>query len=686
MSKKTFYPTDEQQHVLNMALDGRDVLVDACIGSGKTTTIEELCRLYDPTARVLYLTYNASLKDEARNRVSKARRKGKLDVHSYHSYARQMLDGLIDVRRTDVGKYIEEFIRLKDEIFIPYYDLIIIDEYQDIDTEISELIAETLRQNPTAQVVAVGDMDQKIQDKTKLDVSQFMLQTMKNPEKVSFSKCFRIDPEFSQQFSLLWNKKINGQNKNHKVRFMSVEHAIDYLAEKDPKDILISGSGYGMRSRIVNGLVNRNPLVFNKNTIYNKAADQSHDGGGRRGGDILLGLPFDSTKGLEKRYSVVCDFDENYLGTRLNKVGVNPGILRNVFLVGASRGKNETIFIIPSRSNYEPTYASDVLGFIGHGSLRKLKQGMVKVGPFNPVDMFEFKYREDIVDLYKDLNVSLVQDKEEVIATKMMDGQLELGAATGKLLGHLFFERTPKDVVKEIKIEAEFKAKTKSSDTTEVGYITDDMEYAIDALSFQYDKERETRRGLRNVYREVSLHPTDFELVPNNGRFYETTFQHHTYDPQWMMLCLNAFKTGDKRYIWEIYEPYVTDEAIAQMMARLSTVLRKDSDYEVGVGVVAYYAGAPVPNIEVLGMVDVIQDGIIYELKFTEALSYEDYLQAAMYLALTGLPEARLWNVKTNEMYVITLNTDPNEFIRKAISVATKGEYDKYDFKGFERI
>ncbi|WP_238543489.1 hypothetical protein [Metamycoplasma alkalescens] len=34
---------EEQKRLIDFALDGKNVLVDACIGSGKTTTIQILC-------------------------------------------------------------------------------------------------------------------------------------------------------------------------------------------------------------------------------------------------------------------------------------------------------------------------------------------------------------------------------------------------------------------------------------------------------------------------------------------------------------------------------------------------------------------------------------------------------------------------------------------------------------------
>ena len=53
--------TSEQQELLNQVSAGRNVLVDACIGSGKTTTIQALCSIQNKQCQILYLTYNTLL-------------------------------------------------------------------------------------------------------------------------------------------------------------------------------------------------------------------------------------------------------------------------------------------------------------------------------------------------------------------------------------------------------------------------------------------------------------------------------------------------------------------------------------------------------------------------------------------------------------------------------------------------
>ena len=57
--------TAEQQGFIDKAKTGANILVDACIGSGKTTTIQRLCCELPQELNVLNLSYNRLLKVDA---------------------------------------------------------------------------------------------------------------------------------------------------------------------------------------------------------------------------------------------------------------------------------------------------------------------------------------------------------------------------------------------------------------------------------------------------------------------------------------------------------------------------------------------------------------------------------------------------------------------------------------------
>lgn len=61
--------SEEQSKFVEIAQKGKNILVDACIGSGKTTAIQALCKELPRDKKILYLTYNKLLKIDAKSKI-----------------------------------------------------------------------------------------------------------------------------------------------------------------------------------------------------------------------------------------------------------------------------------------------------------------------------------------------------------------------------------------------------------------------------------------------------------------------------------------------------------------------------------------------------------------------------------------------------------------------------------------
>ena len=173
--------SDEQKRFIKLALAGNNILVDACIGSGKTTAIQALCDEFSQDKKVLYLTYNKLLKLDAKKKIKHKN----VTVTNYHGYAYMVLNQ-IGVR-AGISDLIQEFVRVKPEI--SGYDVLVIDEYQDIEQELADMLEQIKAANPKMQIIAVGDMEQKIYDKTTLDVKGFVDKFLGEYETLQFTKC-----------------------------------------------------------------------------------------------------------------------------------------------------------------------------------------------------------------------------------------------------------------------------------------------------------------------------------------------------------------------------------------------------------------------------------------------------------------------------------------------------------------
>ena len=216
--------SSEQQLFIEKAMQGKNILVDACIGSGKTTAIQNLCNQLPSTKKVLYLTYNRLLKLDAKSKIKKRN----VTVTNYHGFAYMIL------KRNGISAGISDLIQKVIQIkpLIKKYDILIIDEYQDIEQELAELLQLIKDSNPQIQIIAVGDMEQKIYDKTTLKVESFMKGFLEEHLRLKFTQCFRLSNNLASMLGRVWKKQIIGVNDSCKVEEMSKEDIIPFCQSK----------------------------------------------------------------------------------------------------------------------------------------------------------------------------------------------------------------------------------------------------------------------------------------------------------------------------------------------------------------------------------------------------------------------------------------------------------------------
>jgi hypothetical protein len=152
-------PSAEQQAIVDAVKAGRNVVVDAVAGSGKTTTVLFLAAACQ-NKRVLQITYNSQLKSEVREKAA-ARGLVNLEVHTYHSLIVRYYDnnGFTDavMRRVVSGN--------KQPRILPQVDILVIDEAQDMTTLYYKVIRKMLDdvQSPVTLLI-MGDRYQGIYD------------------------------------------------------------------------------------------------------------------------------------------------------------------------------------------------------------------------------------------------------------------------------------------------------------------------------------------------------------------------------------------------------------------------------------------------------------------------------------------------------------------------------------------
>lgn len=409
--------SDEQKLFIKHGTAGYNILVEACIGSGKTTAIQALCNAIKGK-NILYLTYNKLLKLDAKARIIN----GRTTVTNYHGFAWQ------ELQRAHIHAGISELIQVynRNNLNVGNYDVLILDEYQDIDQEISEMLMHIKEKRPGIQIVAVGDMCQKIYDKTNLNVSEFMTKFLGNYIPMEFTRCFRIGSEHAAMLGRVWEKTIIGVNENFKIDIVPDFRAQVIAANTDPKDLLVLGSRGKAATKLQNYLEKNYPEKYNKRTLWSKITDND-SGTTSPSPDCAIFTTYDGCKGMERKVCILYDWSIKYWMSRAEKPDVQYDILRNIFCVAASRGKDRLIIVDTGDPIDEDVLCEPFLTRRQYADMRA-------------ATMFDFKHIEDIEAAYKMLDVTVLDKPGDIIDIPTSDALIDLSPCVGHYQEAMYFE------------------------------------------------------------------------------------------------------------------------------------------------------------------------------------------------------------------------------------------------------
>lgn len=603
--------SDEQQAVIDAARAGHDVIVDACIGSGKTSTIEQLCQELGDEMDILYLTYSRLLKLEAQGRVSKAK------VQNYHGIVYPSL------MQAKLKPGLSESIRVFNEQFkhlsatFPRYDLIVIDEYQDINEEYAELLTNIKTKNPLMQVVMVGDMAQKVRDDTTFDVQEFARTFCVNPVELPFTQSFRMGEQMAGRLAQAWNKPIAGANPDQTVHHISFEEAVSVLGKNDPGDLLVLGTRSGQMVNALNEIEKHWPKKFNKHSVF--ASIRHNDvatSGNIKDGDAAIFTTFDASKGLERSVCIIFDYGEENWHTRSSFPNTNPEILRNIFLVAASRGKHEVYFV---ECDGKPPIES--IGELPIARFRHLPEVELATyeEPILASKAFEFKYAENIQSAFDLLDVERLDDgKSDAIYIEGQDGLIDLSPVIGEYQEAIFFEE----------YSPEF----------QIRWIT----------------------GMSpgNIVAEEMFH----ELSKDGDPWHDSRI-------------VAAAETEHRRYADQVSQevsPAVQEALYNRLASLLPTDAKTQQPLEMaGLAVRDHDTETP---IAFQGIIDAVHQNVPYELKYVSELTNPMFLQLAMYVVMGGYEEGVLWNTRTDERWRVRV-PDVDRFLNAVVFCVTKQQY-----------
>jgi len=218
-----FSPSEEQNRVINLITEGKNVYTEAVPGAGKTTTglaMGERLR----NKEIFYITFSAQLKLEGKE---KAREYGLTNVHmfSYHSLGvRYYYNKAYDDR--GLQKILKDNMNFKDGL--PKLDILVLDEIQDMTKLFYNFILKFIKdQGSNIQLLVLGDRDQNINRDFKGSDYRFLTMAPEVFPQFQFirsdlSHSFRLTDNISQFINenLLGYNKIKTNKKGPKVNYI----------------------------------------------------------------------------------------------------------------------------------------------------------------------------------------------------------------------------------------------------------------------------------------------------------------------------------------------------------------------------------------------------------------------------------------------------------------------------------
>lgn len=666
-------PSPEQQSIIDTFKSGKNIIVEAVAGSGKTTTSLHCCNaIKDQNSKILIVTYNARLKQETRNKVM-ALGITNVEVHSYHALVTKYYGDA----RTDLA--LRQLIRTGKPRRILKADIIIIDETQDMSLDYYMLICKLIkdRGNGKHQFMIIGDPRQMIFNigNTSSVDSRFLTYShelyheftkekgewVRLPLSVSYRLTDHVT-KFINQHVLNIDLIKGGNLKNLSVRpdyyicdtFNCSRIIIDHIKQYGTDLCLLSPSIRNERSPImktINALSSQGYkfYVSNDDTADNDNYEDVMKG-------KILVSSFHQMKGCERRAVIVFGFDDTYF---------------DFF------ARNETKCICPNAMYVALTRAKEKLSVLHHymnKSFRTLR--MESLSQYvNLHEIKSLKIKNDSIIVYKKDSYS-VTDLLRHSGVLTMERALSLIDVSNL---NLYSNGTLLQGTVIPLPDTSVKIMNYSE-------LVSDFYGTVIPIIFEYLKQEQSS-VIENILkiRVINNHTQKNDMFDIQEKEYSDLYQKikdqlskikSSYEigevsaEQWMRIAVifNGLESGYFHRIYQIADyQWINEDYIMQNVNRLLEKFKTmKTQHEVKIirqiGETVIYGRVDLLEIPVSNVND---KSIIWELKCKTECSNEDILQLATYMALQSSNVGYLYYVNTDTMFSVKFkHVDENIYIQ----------------------
>lgn len=636
--------SDEQNDVIT-ALLKYNVVVNSVAGSGKTTCNLYISKHYKNHS-ILLLTYNAKLKIETREKI-KILNITNLEVHSYHSFCVKYYNNEC-YTDTDIKKVLLQNNKPLKEF---KYNLILLDEAQDITNIYFELICKLIKDNINKQVkiCIVGDENQSIYDFNGADnryikyaSNIFNFNDIKWKHR-KLSHSFRITKEMSDfinncimQKQHIISTKVSknkpryiicdsfGKKTNRTVKEIKYYLDLGYT----PKDIFVLAPSIRNTSCPARVLENKVKIYLHIPVYVPTSDDEKIDD--KILENKMIFSSYHQAKGLERKVVLLFGIDDSYF--EFYKKNKLPTVCPNEIYVAMTRASERLSIFHHNFNNYIPfinvSKLKDYTDFeIVDYLYTKGKNNIVDI-PTNITDITRHLSQELIDKCYNLLKITTVQEKTHLI-----------------------------DIPQ------------KTEQTNGYENVSEITEMAING-KFQY-----------KMISSMKMYDIVKQLQTNNK---EKIIDLKTITPKDLLYIATQYAAYKSGYIFKTYQienyNWLQQQSLDDCLDRLEELNLFNPKFDK----TAYISNRKeLANRKLIGQMDCIDGNNIYKFKYTTILTKEHYIQIAliMYINKMNQQENNI-KISPDDEIIFKNNKNEEEFgivkaIQKNLKICVINSYNK---------
>lgn len=598
----------EEQQLIVDAISINNVVVDSVAGSGKTTTILHMAKKY-PDKKLLMITYNAHLKLETCQRA-KLLEIYNIDIYTYHSFAYNYISH-------SCWKDSGLFKHIDDPFDIDLYDIIVIDECQDMTLLYYKLIIRILNKLPDANICIIGDQYQSIYNYMGADSRFIKFADMIFPRKCEWSHLkLRTSYRLTDQIADFINKCVVGHDMIKTVRrgvlpvynYISFGDTISLLT--DINKLLKDGYSYDDIFILAPSVKSSNPLnpikkianIFSNNNIpiYVPIHNESKLNEKIIKGKIVF-ASYHQSKGLERRAVILLNFDQSYF--KYYAKNVSPDRCPNVLYVALTRAKEYlSIYHINNNKSMNFLNTSILSEYASINGAANYKEDP------NPYKIFQYGVTALLRNLSSQLLISCKKNME-IIKRSTSDTVLNTVSII-KNNDTLLYEEV--------------------SDINGVAIVSYYELIRTGKMTIGTYSELYNRSNIKNI--------TPAEILQIANQFISTTSN----------LIYKVKQIGE--YGW------MNQDKLDMAYNRLFKILPDNCEFEKPITV-------SLGQYDLHGIIDVLSDNTIFEIKCVKQIKTEHLLQLAFYaymwnIKYKNIPICYLYNVITDSLYQLIYDRD----------------------------